>query len=114
MTHKAILIDSTNKTFKVVEIENFRDIQKQLDCRVFTIATVFEKNEDTLYVDDEGLLTNPQHFFEYEDAHQPFAGKGLLIGCDDEGEDKDVQTSMEEVQSKVKFYSLAEIRAKIL
>ena len=48
-------------------------------------------------------------FFTYEGAHQPFAGNGLIMGCDDEGESVDCKIGLTEVKEKVKFYSRYEL-----
>lgn len=39
---------------------------------------------DALFVDDEGLMKEPERFF-LVGGTQPFAGKGLIIGADAEG-----------------------------
>lgn len=109
---KVILIDAVNRIIKLVEIDTYKDIYLHLNCDMFEVATELENN-DSIYVDEEGLLTNPQHFFEYEGAHQAgFAGNGLVIGTDEEGESVDAKTTLEEVIKKVKFKSIGEVRAE--
>jgi hypothetical protein len=106
---KAILIDSINKEVKEVEIDKGIDnMYKLLNCQIFTIATYLPK-EDAIFVDDEGLLNGTDVFFTYEGAHQPFAGNGLIMGCDDEGESTDCKISFAEVKDKVKFYTRYEL-----
>lgn len=106
---KAILIDSINKEVKEVEIQKgIEEMYKLLNCEIFTIATYLPK-EDAIFVDDEGLLNGTDVFFTYEGAHQPFAGNGLIMGCDDEGESVDCKISFAEVKDKVKFYTRYEL-----
>jgi hypothetical protein len=65
-------------------------------------AVRFE-NEDILYVNEEGLFCSPQFFFIVKGAHQPFAGNGVMIGTDDEGDNQDVQTSLDDIKKQVRF-----------
>ena len=106
---KAILIDSINKEVKEVEIgKGIDEMYKFLNCQCFTIATYLPK-DDAIFVDDEGLMNGTDVFFTYEVAHQPFAGNGLIMGCDDEGESVDCKISFTEVKDKVKFYTRYEL-----
>ena len=106
---KAILIDSINKEVKEVEIgKGIAEMYKFLNCECFTIASYLPKN-DAIFVDDEGLMNGTDVFFTYEGAHQPFAGNGLIMGCDDEGESVDCKISFTEVKDKVKFYTRYEL-----
>ena len=112
-THKAILIDSLNRTVNMCDIGDFRHIQSVIGCDCFGVATQLADN-DVIYVDDEGLLNVNAFtpFFTFEGAHQPFAGNGLICGGDDEGETRDVKITVEEVKRKVKFHTLAQVRAQ--
>ena len=106
---KAILIDSINKEVKEVEIgKGIDEMYKFLNCECFTIASYLPKN-DAIFVDDEGLMNGPDVFFTYEGAHQPFAGNGLIMGSDRNGESVDCKISLDEVKKKVNFYSHMEI-----
>ncbi len=106
---KAILIDSINKEVKEVEIgKGIDEMYKFLQCDCFTIASYLD-NEDAIFVDDEGLLKEQDNFFTFEGAHQPFAGNGLIMGCDEMGESEDCKVSYNEVKNKVKFYSKYEL-----
>lgn len=110
---KAILIDSINKEVKEVEISKGIDAMYELlKCNYFTTATYLKKR-DAIFVDDEGLLNGTDVFFTYEGAHQPFAGNGLIMGCDSKGESTDCKTDLTEVKSKVKFYDRYELSLAI-
>lgn len=41
---------------------------------------------DGVFVDEEGLLKPQKDFFYIEGTHQPLAGRGVVLGCDSEGE----------------------------
>ncbi len=106
---KAILIDSINKEVKEVEIgKGIDEMYKFLQCECFTVASYLDK-EDAIFVDDEGLMNGTDVFFTFEGAHQPFAGNGLIMGCDDMGESVDCKVDIDEVKNKVKFYDRYEL-----
>lgn len=102
---KAILIDVVNKEVKEIEIgKGIDEMYKFLNCDCFTVAS-YLPNEDAIFVDDEGLMKGTDEFFTYQEAHQPFAGNGLIMGCDEDGESVDCKISLDEVKSRVEFYS---------
>ena len=104
---KAILINSLERTIKEVEITDWTDISKQLDCNLFTTFHYLE-NGDTFYADDEGLYRDDDAgacLIEISPDNQyPIAGHVLVLGCDEEtGESKDVESTLSLIQSKVIF-----------
>ena len=83
---KAYLIDPHTETITEVEYSgDYREIYKHIDAEIFTTAQ-FNKFGDTVFVDDEGLFKEEQEFFLINGYPQPLAGKGLVLGCDEEGE----------------------------
>lgn len=104
---KAILIDPFDET--VTEVEHngdYRHIytllshpEHKVDC--FTIVQITQG--DAIFVDDEGLLKDPKHFFVWKGYPQPLAGKGLILGTNDEGDSVDVVTTVDEVKKRVSF-----------
>ena len=53
---KAVLINSTDKTFTDVEFDgNWETISKMIGCKVFTVVSGLPSDDD-VFVDDEGLL----------------------------------------------------------
>ena len=106
---KAILIDSINKEVKEVEIgKGIDEMYKFLQCECFTVASYLPK-EDAIFVDDEGLMNGTDVFFTYEGAHQPFAGNGLIMGCDSKGNSVDCKIDINEVKKRVLFYDKFEL-----
>lgn len=99
---KALLIDSTNQIITEVQVNSWEDYSPLIGCQIFTIATYLE-NQDCIMVDDEGLLVNPENFFAVDGVPQPFAGNGLVIGTDDEGESAEPQIGIEELKNKITF-----------
>ena len=103
---KAIKIDAINKKIYEVEIHNeLDDIYNHLDCDLFTCPVSLD-NQDTLYVDDEGLLINLYDYkgsFYFKDFQQPLFGHGLIIGTNNEGDSVDVKSTVEEIEKLVSF-----------
>jgi hypothetical protein len=39
------------------------------------------------YVDEQGLLDDPRHFFMFDGGHQPLAGNGVILAETDAGDE---------------------------
>jgi hypothetical protein len=83
---QAYLIDPQSRTIKTVEHPGGIDsIYKLIEAGTFDLARFNDKG-DGIFVDDEGLLHGPVYqFFGIRGYAQPLAGKGLVLGCDEEG-----------------------------
>lgn len=102
---KALLLNSKDQT--VIEIEysgDWRDINDLIGCQTFTCLRL--ENGDTVYVDDEALLSNPQHFFTIENYDTPVAGNALILGDDGQGGSCDVKSTQAEIALDVIFVPL--------
>lgn len=108
---KAILIDPFRCVVEHVELDgdDYRSYYPLLShetqpVQCFTTAwSPVLESRDAIFVDDEGLLGSPQRFFEIAGAYQPFAGKGLIVGADGDGDAVDAETALEEVRAAVRF-----------
>jgi hypothetical protein len=82
---RGIVINSRNRT--VVEI----DLVPTLDRLQQIVGGLIEPVEQGLddehqcYVNEEGLLDNPQHFFMFTGGHQPLAGNGIILASTGDG-----------------------------
>jgi hypothetical protein len=56
---------------------------------------------DCIYVDDEGLLKPLDWFFAIKGGHQPFAGCGLVLGTDDDGEAVSPRIALENLKRRI-------------
>ena len=106
---KAIWIDSTRKEISYVTYETPDDMRDFIGGWLEIGAML--RDENVLYVDEEGLLKNPEHFFRFSlRPDQPLAGNGLIVGrevLDEEGElirMDDVALTVEEVWSMTRFW----------
>lgn len=68
-------------------------------------------NGDGIFVDDEGLLKNPQHFFMHRNYPSPLTGKGLMLGVDAEGDSVAPGTDLETLRKDIVFVSRDEVVA---
>jgi hypothetical protein len=100
---KAYLIDPVTRTVEeVTYADNFTHIYSLIDCDTFTCLT-FNEHNDTVFVDDEGLFKPDQHFFKLKGYPDPLAGKGLVLGTDEEGESVSPTISLEEFRKLISF-----------
>ena len=113
---KAILIDSKQKSVSLVTVGDedsmIHDMQAKIGCEMFTSAghLQHEDMEDTLYVDDNGLINGTEVFFFNPDFYpHPLAGNGLIIGTDVAGESIDVKAETSQVAKNTEFMNRAEI-----
>jgi hypothetical protein len=76
------------------------------------IQPVYDGLDDShhCYVNEEGLLDNPQHFFFLKDGHQPLAGNGVILASTDDGDEAPCTLSLDSVQQRVTFMDLAAAR----
>lgn len=99
---KAYLIDPFTQTVSEVEYSgDYREIYSLIDCDTFTCAD-FNPFGDTVFVDDEGLINGkPQEFFLIGDYPTPLAGKGLVLGTNEDGESVEPSMTIHQVAARV-------------
>jgi len=99
---RAILIDPFTQTIEEVDYSgDYKDIYGLIQCDLFTTVYLPNTSDDTLFVDDEGLYVENQRFFKIDGFEQPLAGRGLMLGTDEEGESVDCMSTVEEVKAIV-------------
>jgi hypothetical protein len=81
---------------------DWKTIAPALDCSLFDVVRFNDKG-DVVYVDDEGLLCQPQFFFTITGYPTPLAGRGIVAGTDDEGETVAPTVTLEWVRKNVTF-----------
>ena len=105
---KAYLIDPYAMTVEEVQYSgDYNDIYALTDCQTFTCLT-FNEDEDTLFLDDEGLINGKeQAFFRLVDTPSgdtyPLVGKALVLGCNEEGESVEPKITLEGLRNQVQF-----------
>lgn len=98
----AILINSANQSVTLVQVGEYTDIYTHLgnDCTTFACPISFD-NEDTLYIDDEGLYHPFDGGFMLKDWSYPVVGNGLILGTDEEGDSVDCQTTVDDIIAQI-------------
>ena len=97
---RVILINPYNQTIKeAVYGGDYREIYDLIGCRTFDVVSL--SDADDLYVDDEGLLKDDNRYFSWSGRN--FAGVGLILGHDDEGETIETTYDLQEVVDRVEF-----------
>jgi hypothetical protein len=102
-TIQAFFINAKEQTVTQMEIK--QDLQTYYDligCRV--VDGIYLDADNFCYVDDEGLLKEQEGYFTLANFPRPFAGNGIIVGTDEEGNDVSSKLVLEEVVKNVKFY----------
>lgn len=108
---RAILIDSTART--ITEIETDGKLASLQAAVGGYIERVGLPNSDDLFVNEEGLLHSPREFFWWQGMRQPFAGNGIVIGHDGEGDSAGARIALADVKKKIRFMDLATVQQLI-
>ena len=97
---KAILIDPFDQCVSEVDYNgDYKEIYKLTNCRSFDCVRLDDTND--MYVDDAGLLRNPNRYFKMDG--RTIAGYGLILSHNDEGESVATNLTSEDVYKKVEF-----------
>lgn len=113
MKIKGILIDVEKRQIREVEFENeLSSYYRLLKCDCITTAPFDEKHD--VIVDDEGLLKTPFiGFFETPDGGE-YAGHGLIVGFNDDGDWISHKLNFETVKNSIRFIQYVNLNGTIL
>lgn len=87
---KGVLINPENQSVREVEWDgDYTSIAPLLGCAIYTVVQLQDGVD--LFIDDEGLLTNPNPhgYFRFDNGRvrtQVYAGRGLLLGNNGRGD----------------------------
>jgi len=109
---RSIIINSKAQSVTEVDIDGkLETLQEKVGGLIDPVYLGFEGTDrHCCYVNDEGLLNNPQHFFMFKDGHQPLAGNGVILSDDGEGGDAPATLPLEWVKDRVAFMDLQQVR----
>lgn len=95
---KAVLVDPYLQTIEDVEVGDWTDIKKHLQCDCFGSGG-YDEGGDAIYVNDNGLYEETM-FVNIPDVYPyPYAGRVLFLGINRaNGESQDAFLSAEDVQ----------------
>ena len=109
---RAILIDPFTETVSQVTLVDtkLQTLRTLIDCDIITMAGLADGVD--MILDDEGLLkdSSSQAYFKMGIGPQPFAGKALIVGTDDEGNTVSLPENIttEKVFQRVIFFKPSE------
>ena len=103
MIISAIKIDVVKQEVYQIRIENSLEAMYNIiGCQIMEVVRIDRRND--LWIDEEGLLQNPQLLkFWFKGCHSPLTGNGLVCGFDGEGESISTTLSVEEIKRRVIF-----------
>ena len=93
---KGVLVDPYLKTIENVEVNDYKDISKYLQCDMFCSGG-YDEGGDAIYVNDEGLYTETAFVYMPDVYPDPYAGRVLFLGIDAGGNSKDAWLDAEDV-----------------
>ncbi|GAB2549687.1 DUF3846 domain-containing protein [Spirosoma aerophilum] len=109
---KAFLIDPTSQTITEVEQNGLEDLYKLIGCD--TVCAVPLAAGDAIYLDDNGLyVDSPMPSFSYQGYSQPLTGKGVVVGCDEEGDDIEPNHSLTQLERRITWLGVQNIEPTI-
>lgn len=105
---RGILIDPVAKSLAEVNVGRGNSAIYALLCdpdhgmTVDTFDVVELPTGDAIYIDDEGLLKDPEYFFAVNGS-QPIAGRGLVLGTTSKGESADATITLADLAKQVSW-----------
>jgi hypothetical protein len=113
---RAILIDPEKRTISEIDFKgDYRKIQAVIGCGRFTSGSrplngSLEEGFDSLYVSDDDMedRDDPRFWFQVDadrdpPSSYPLAGRGLVVGVNEEGASCDARISVAELTSRITF-----------
>jgi len=94
---KAVLVDPYTRTIENVEVNDYKDISKHLQCDMFCSGG-YDEGGDAIYVNDEGLFEESAFVYMPDVYPDPYAGRVLFLGINHaNGESQDAWLDAEDV-----------------
>lgn len=118
-TMRAILINPKDQTITEIEfIGDYKRIQQLIDADCFDCVRLGDEEENTIYVDDEGLINGVAQrvgMFRVDGDNPAYlAGKGLILATDAEGESAATKLDIEELRKIVAFGEMVRVRGRLV
>ena len=100
---KAILINPIDETITEVNYNgDYKQIYQFIDASMFGVVDI--PNDDSIYIDDEGLFKDNQYFFTHNAIPTLLGGKGLVLGIDHKtGDSADANSTILEIRKSITF-----------
>ena len=103
-TLRAYLINPILHHISVVETNgSLQDIYEYTECHCIVTVRVNDE-QDTMFVDDNGLSKPFQSFFAFADYPNPLAGIALILGTDIKGDSASVKAlTLKQLRRDIRF-----------
>jgi Domain of unknown function (DUF3846) len=107
---RAIIINTEDRTITETDIDgSLKTLQQIVGGMIEPVSQGLDDNPHC-YVNEEGLLDSPQHFFMFRSGHQPLAGNGVILSSTDDGDEAPCTLSLDWVKERVTFMDLEAAR----
>jgi hypothetical protein len=104
---RAIVINAQSRTITETEIDGQLPSLQQIVGGLIEPVSQGLEGDHHCYVNEEGLLNQPRHFFMFKGGHQPFAGNGVILALGDDGAEAPCTLPLDWVKERVTFMDLA-------
>jgi Domain of unknown function (DUF3846) len=107
---RAIIINAKDRTITATEIDgSLKSLQQIVGGMIEPVSQGLDEFHHC-YVNEEGLLGHPRHFFMFRDGHQPLAGNGVILSSTEDGDEAPCTLPLDWVKDRVTFMDLAAAR----
>lgn len=110
---RGILIDPVMHSVRYVDYDgNYKDIYRLLEIESpFDVRPISGTENESIFFDDEFLLKadeggRPGAYFYMNGIPDPIGGRGLILGCTEEGESVETKLTVEDVRQNVRWKAL--------
>jgi hypothetical protein len=103
---REIVINAKDRTITAIDIDRSLKSLQQIVGGMIEPVTQGLDEFHHCYVNEEGLLNNPQHFFMFRDGHQPLAGNGVILSSTEDGDEAPCTLLLDWVRERVTFMDL--------
>ena len=107
---RAIIINAKDRTITATDIDGSLKTLQQIVGGLIEPVTQGLDEYHHCYVNEEGLLHDPQSFFMFTDGHQPLAGNGVILSSTDDGGEAPCTLLLDWVIERVTFMDLEAAR----
>jgi Domain of unknown function (DUF3846) len=101
---RAIIINAQDRTITETKIDGSLESLQEIVGGLIEPVDLDGKHH--CYVNEEGLLDQPRHFFMFRDGHQPLAGNGVILALTDDGNEAPCTLPLDWVKQRVTFMDL--------
>jgi hypothetical protein len=107
---RAIIINSEDRTITATDIDGSLKILQHIVGGLIEPVSQGLDEYHHCYVNEEGLLHDPQYFFMFKDGHQPLTGNGVILSSTDDGGEAPCTSLLDWVKERVTFMDLEAAR----